>query len=477
MNLSYLRKQLDSKKISAHELLSIYLDRIKNKDNILNSFITVCEDEAIKMSKIAQERIDKNLSSMLTGIPFAAKDNISTLGIKTTCASRILEDYIPVFDATVIAKLKKENAVMLGKNNMDEFGMGSDGTNSYFGFCKNPYDIKKAPGGSSGGGASSVAASLCAFSLGSDTGGSVRQPAAMCGVTGLKPTYGAVSRYGLVAFSSSFDQIGIIANSAIDTGYVFNCIKGFDKNDMTTSKSKTDDCLIGIGKSLKGLKIGICDMFFDEISEDIQKAMEDAIEYYKSCGAEFIKINLPSLCYAVSTYYIISSVEASSNFSRFDGIKYGFRAGFDKSYDDLIKATRIEGFGKEVKKRIMLGNYALSKENIFDCYNKATEMKKQIAWEFKNAFCECDVILTPTSQNTAPLISHNNTSSAQKYMSDFYTVGASIAGLPAISTVCGYDKDNMPIGMSIIADAFCEDKIIAVCHAFEKEFKRQEAIL
>ena len=478
MNLKAMRDALDTGKISAVELTQKYLDKIEKNDKQLNSFITVCNESALNDAKAAQELIDKNQSGAFTGIPLSVKDNICTSGIKTTCASKMLEDFIPVYDATAIEKLKKDKFVMLGKTNMDEFAMGGSSQTSYFGGVKNPYDTTRVTGGSSGGAAASVAAGLCAAALGSDTGGSVRQPASFCGVTGLKPTYGAVSRWGLIAFASSLDQIGVIANSAFDTGYILNGIYGYDFNDATSSK-KSEGCYTSlVGSDISKLKIGIPKEFFGEgVSDDIKKAVLAAADYYKSLGCELVECSLPSLEYAVSAYYLISSAEAASNLSRFDGIKYGYRSGLGEDFNDLIKNSRREGFGDEVKRRIMLGNYALC-SGYYDAYYKnATRIRAKLKEEYADIFKQCDVILTPTAPTTAYKIGQQENDTVKMYLADICTVTVNIAGLPAISTTCGYDKDNMPIGMSLIGRAFDEKTIIAVCDRFEKDFDRKEADL
>lgn len=478
MDLQKLRKSLDEKKIGAVELTKEYLEKINNIDNKINSYITVCPETALDMAKAAQKVIDSGNAGALCGIPLSIKDNICTDGIKTTCASRMLESFVPFYDATVIEKLKKDNFVMLGKTNMDEFAMGGSSQTSYFGGVKNPYDTTRVTGGSSGGAAASVAAGLCAAALGSDTGGSVRQPSAFCGVTGLKPTYGAVSRWGLIAFASSLDQIGVIANSAADTGYVLNDIYGYDENDATSSKKAQGDYLSLVGSDISMLKIGLPKEFFgDGISEDVKNAVLKAADYYKSLGCELVECSLPSLEYAVSAYYLISSAEAASNLSRFDGIKYGFRPGLGEDFNDLIKNSRREGFGDEVKRRIMLGNYALC-SGYYDAYYKnATRIRTQIRKEYADIFEKCDVILTPTAPTTAYKIGQQENDPVKMYLADICTVTVNIAGLPAVSTTCGYDSANMPIGMSIVGRAFDEKTIIAVCDRFEKDFSGKEAVL
>lgn len=478
MALTKLRKMLDSKEISAVELTQQYLDKIEKTDKNINSYITVCKESAISDAKNAQEIIDAGNADAFTGLPISVKDNICTLGVKTTCASHMLEDFIPPYDATAVEKLKSSNIVLLGKTNMDEFAMGGSSQTSYFGGVKNPYDTTRVTGGSSGGAAASVAADLCVASLGSDTGGSVRQPASFCGVTGLKPTYGTVSRWGLIAFASSLDQIGVVAKSAEDTGYMLNGIYGYDSNDATSSKKSTGDYNSLIGSNISKLKIGVPKEFFgDGLNDEVKTAVLNAVEYYKKLGCEIVDVSLPSLEYAVSAYYLISSAEAASNLSRFDGIKFGIRSGLGENFNDLIKNSRREGFGNEVKRRIMLGNYALC-SGYYDAYYKnATRIRTQIKEEYSNIFKQCDVMLTPTAPTTAYKIGELENDPVKMYLADIYTVTVNIAGLPAISTTCGYDSNGMPIGMSLIGKSFDEKIIIAACDRFEKDFERKEVVL
>lgn len=469
---------LDSKEISAVELTEQYLDRIEKSDKEINSYITVCKENALADAKKAQEVIDSGNSGAFTGLPISVKDNICTLGVKTTCASHMLDDFIPPYNATVMEKLKKDNIVMLGKTNMDEFAMGGSSQTSYFGGVKNPYDLTRVTGGSSGGAAASVSADLCAAALGSDTGGSVRQPASFCGVTGLKPTYGTVSRWGLIAFASSLDQIGVIAKSAEDTGYMLEGIYGYYENDATSSKKSEGNYNSLIGSDVNKLKIGVPKEFFgDGLNDEVKTAVLNAVEYYKKLGCEIVDVSLPSLEYAVSAYYLISSAEAASNLSRFDGIKYGLRSGLGEDFNDLIKNSRREGFGQEVKRRIMLGNYALC-SGYYDAYYKnATRIRTQIRNEYADIFSKCDVMLTPTAPTTAYKIGEQENDPVKMYLADIYTVTVNIAGLPAISTTCGYDSKGLPIGMSLIGKAFDEKTIIAVCDRFEKDFERKEIVL
>lgn len=478
MALKKLREMLDSKEISAVELTEQYLDRIENSDKEINSYITVCKENALADAKKAQEVIDSGNSGAFTGLPISVKDNICTLGVKTTCASHMLDDFIPPYNATVMEKLKKDNIVMLGKTNMDEFAMGGSSQTSYFGGVKNPYDLTRVTGGSSGGAAASVSADLCVAALGSDTGGSVRQPASFCGVTGLKPTYGTVSRWGLIAFASSLDQIGVIAKSAEDTGYMLEGIYGYDENDATSSKKSEGNYNSLIGSDVSKLKFCVPKEFFgDGLNDEVKTAVLNAVEYYKKLGCEIVDVSLPSLEYAVSAYYLISSAEAASNLSRFDGIKYGLRSGLGEDFNDLIKNSRREGFGQEVKRRIMLGNYALC-SGYYDAYYKnATRIRTQIRNEYADIFSKCDVMLTPTAPTTAYKIGEQENDPVKMYLADIYTVTVNIAGLPAISTTCGYDSKGLPIGMSLIGKAFDEKTIIAVCDRFEKDFERKEIVL
>lgn len=478
MSLTELRKKLDSKEISVRELTEEYLKRIEEKDKSIRSYITVAEDTARREVDEAQKLIDKGESKPLTGIPLSVKDNICTKGIRTTCASRMLENFKPVYDATVIEKLKEQGAVFLGKTNMDEFAMGGTGRTSYFGGTRNPYDLERVAGGSSSGAAASVSAGLCAAALGSDTGGSVRQPAAFCGVTGLKPTYGAVSRYGLIAFASSLDQIGVVGNSARDAAYVLNAIAGQDERDATSRKLSDWDSMSMLGMDIAGIKIGIPKEFFSEgIADEVKEKVMSVAKFYESKGAKLINTSMPSLDYAVSAYYLISSAEAASNLSRFDGIKFGYRSDKGENYNELIKNTRREGFGQEVKRRILLGNYALS-SGYYDAYYKnALRISSRLKEEYNGIFKSCDVILTPTAPATAQKICQNKEKPATAYLSDICTVSVNIAGLPGISTTCGYDENNMPIGMSIVGRHFDEARIVAVADVFEREFSRREPMI
>ena len=471
LNLSKIRQELDNKRISCHELTKIYLKTIKEYNPKINSYITVCEEFAYRSAKKAQERIDRNESLNMTGIPISVKDNICTKGIKTTAASKMLEDFIPVYNATVIDKLLSEDAIILGKTNLDEFGMGDSNQHSFFGPARNPYNTEYITGGSSGGAASSVAANLAPAALGTDTGGSVRQPAALCGVTGIRPTYGTVSRFGLIAFASSLDQIGVCAKSAHDVGYVLNSIYGIDEKDSTTSKNSTGNYLNLIGKIQKNLKIGISTEFINKITDDdVKKSILSVIDYYKYNGAEIIEVSLPSSKYGIGAYLAISSAEASTNLSKFDGIKYGY-------FDTDINQARTQAFGKEVKKRILLGNYVLSEENFERCFKAAKNIQQKLTNEYSQIFKKCDVLISPTTLSVARKINSPGNTLKPEYSQDIFTVSASLVGLPEITTTCGYNSDNLPVGFSVTGKPYHEAQIIATADMFEKDFKRKEPIL
>ena len=471
-----MREMLDKKEVSAVELADAYFARIKEIDGKLESYITVTEEEAKEASRKAQEIIDRGEASPLTGIPLAIKDNICTEGVKTTCASKMLENFVPPYDATVMEKLNSQGIVMLGKVSMDEFAMGGSTQTSAFKKTKNPYDLSRVPGGSSGGSAAAVGASLCAAALGSDTGGSIRQPASFCGVTGLKPTYGRVSRYGLVAFASSLDQIGPVAKDAHDCAVILNAISGYDYHDGTSAKRDVPDFTAKIGESISGMKIALPKEFYAEgIDSEVRDAVMAAAKWYEGQGAKIVECSMPSLKYAVAAYYLIASAEASSNLSRYDGIKYGHRSDKGDSYNDLICNSRSEGFGDEVKRRILLGNYALSSGYYDAYYGKAMALKQKIREEYDSIFQNCDVILTPTAPTVAYGVNENISDPAKMYQADICTVTVNIASIPAISTTCGYDPKGMPIGMSIIGRQWDEATVIQAADAYEKQFTRVPA--
>ncbi len=471
LKISDMRSMLDKKEVSATELTNAYLERIEKIDAGLESFITVTAENALKSAEKAQAKIDKGEASALTGIPLAIKDNICTDGVKTTCSSKMLENFIPPYNATVMEKLNEQDVIMLGKASMDEFAMGGSTQTSAFKKTKNPYNLGTVPGGSSGGSAAAVSANLCAAALGSDTGGSIRQPASFCGVTGLKPTYGRVSRYGLVAFASSLDQIGPIAKSAEDCGTILNAISGYDYHDGTSAKIDVPNFNAKIGTDVSGMKIALPKEFFaDPINSEVKDAVMKAADFYKNAGAELVECSMPSLKYAVAAYYLIACAEASSNLSRYDGIKFGHRSEVGESFNEIIANSRNEGFGDEVKRRILLGNYALSSGFYDAYYGKAMALKQKIREEYNAIFDKCDVILTPTAPNVAYGLNDKSNDPAKMYLEDICTVPVNIASLPAISTTCGYDKNGMPIGMSIVGKMWDEATILQVADNFEKNF-------
>lgn len=472
MTIESLRSMLDQKEISAPELTEGYLARIQKYDDTIKSYITITSERAMADAKAAQKKIDAGNAGLLCGIPLAIKDNICTDGIRTTCASKMLEDFIPPYNATVMEKLIAQNIVMLGKTSMDEFAMGGSTQTSAFAKTRNPFQTECVPGGSSGGSAACVSASLAAAALGSDTGGSIRQPAAFCGVTGLKPTYGRVSRYGLVAFASSLDQIGPIAKNAKDCAWILGAIAGYDPHDGTVAKRAVDDYTAKIGKDIKGMKIATPKEFYaDGIDAEVREAVMNAAKTYEAMGAELVECSMPSLKYAVAAYYLIASAEASSNLSRYDGIKYGHRSKVGDTFNELICNSRGEGFGDEVKRRILLGNYALSSGYYDAYYGKALALKQRIAAEYADIFKTCDVILTPTTPSVAYPINENISDPVKMYQADICTVTVNIASLPAISTTCGYNSNGMPIGMSIVGKQFDEATILQAADAFERQFQ------
>ncbi len=465
-----LHNLLKSKEITSKEVTETFLNKINELNKEINSYITVCEDVAIQQAEEADKKISSGDFTELTGIPLGIKDLICTKGIKTTCGSKMLYNYVPTYNATVYEKLLKHSIVTLGKNNMDEFAMGSSNETSYFGPVKNPHDTSKVPGGSSGGSAAAVASNQCAASLGSDTGGSIRQPASFCGVVGLKPTYGRVSRYGLVAFASSLDQIGPITKNVEDAAILLKAISGFDNRDSTSVNIDVPDYLSNIKKEcLKGLKVGVPKEYFIEgINEEVKNCVENNLKELEKNGAEIIEISLPHTEYAVAVYYIIAPAEASSNLARFDGVKYGFRA---ESYEDLMdmyKKTRAEGFGDEVKRRIMLGTYALSSGYYDAYYLKASKVRNLIKQDFVNAFKKVDVIICPVTPTTAFKIGEKVDNPLEMYLNDIFTIPLNLAGTCGISIPIGKDSMNMPIGMQIIGNFFEEQKILNVAYNIEK---------
>ena len=464
-----LSSMLENKKISSVELTEAVFDRIDKVEDKVNAYVTLNKENALKTAAETDEkRANGEKLSPLAGIPVGIKDNISTKGLNTTCSSKMLEKYKPPFNATVVEKLNDAGVVVTGKLNMDEFAMGSSTENSYFGPTKNPHDLDRIPGGSSGGSAAAVAAGEAIVSLGSDTGGSIRQPAAYCGVVGLKPTYGAVSRYGLVAFASSLDQIGPLGKSVKDVAMVQSVINCHDKMDATSAYRDYTDLSANLTSDVKGLRIGLPKEYFGEgIDAEVKVSIMNAVKELEKQGATVKEIELPSTDYALSAYYIISSAEASSNLARFDGVRYGYRT---ENYDNLIdmyEKTRSEGFGDEVKRRIMLGTFVLSSGFYDAYYGKAKLLQRRIQAEFNNAFVDVDVIAAPTVPTTAFKIGENVGDPLKMYATDICTVTVNIAGLPAISVPCGMDSKNLPVGLQLIGNKFTEQTLLNTAYAYE----------
>ena len=465
-----LQDKLKSKEITVTDITKAYIKNIEEKEKDIGAFVTTLEDEAIKKSEEIQEKIEKgeNLGN-LAGIPIGIKDNICTKGIKTTCSSKMLENFVSPYDATVMEKINNENMINLGKLNMDEFAMGGSTEYSYFHKTKNPWNLNKVPGGSSGGSAAAVAANMVPWALGSDTGGSIRQPASFCGVVGLKPTYGLVSRYGLVAFASSLDQIGPITKDVKDCAMLLNIIAGHDERDSTSANTEKIDYVKALKNDVKGLKIGVPKEFFGEgINEEVKEKLNEAIEKYKELGAEVEECSLDIAKYSLAAYYIIACAEASSNLGRFDGIRYTYRTKEYKNLKELYKKTRSEGFGSEVKRRIILGTYVLSSGYYDAYYKKAQKVRTLVMNEFKKAFEKYDILLTPTSPTVAFDIGSKSNNPLEMYLADICTVSVNIAGLPGISIPCGQDKEGMPIGMQLIGKRFDESTILNAAYTFEQ---------
>jgi aspartyl-tRNA(Asn)/glutamyl-tRNA(Gln) amidotransferase subunit A len=470
LTLYGVSEKIRKKEISVVDVTKACIARIAETEGKIESFITVCEEDALINADRIQKKIDagENLSP-LTGIPMALKDNICTKGIRTTCASKMLFNFIPPYDATVSKKLKSHDAILLGKVNLDEFAMGGSTENSYFKKTKNPWDLTRVPGGSSGGSCSSVSSGQAFFSLGSDTGGSVRQPASLCGVVGLKPTYGLVSRFGLIAFASSLDQIGPITKDVRDCSIVLNHIAGHDPKDSTSSPRSIPDYTQFLKENIRGLKIGVpMEYLGDGIDHEVKEAILKSCQTFRSLGAFCEEFHLPITEYAIPSYYLVSSAEASSNLARYDGIKYGFRSQKFDDITDLYNQTRSEGFGAEVKRRIMLGTYALSSGYYDAYYNKALKARTLIKESFDKAFEKFDIILGPTSPSTAFRLGEKTTDPLQMYLMDIYTVSVNIAGLPAISIPCGFDASNLPIGLQLIGKPFDEGTLLQTAYAYEQ---------
>ena len=468
-----LKEKLDKKEITISEINKAYVERIKEKEPEVNAFVTVLAEDALKKAQEVEEKVNNGeIKTPLAGIPIGIKDNICTKGVKTTCSSKMLENFTSPYDATVMEKINSENLITLGKLNMDEFAMGASTEYSAFKKTCNPWDLNKVPGGSSGGSAAAVAAGLVPWALGSDTGGSVRQPASFCGVVGLKPTYGLISRYGLVAFASSLDQIGPITKDVKDSAMLLNIIAGHDEKDTTSLNVEKKDYTKALKNDVKGLRIGIPKEYFGEgINKEVKEALEKAVEEYKAMGAIVEECSIPIAEYALATYYIIACAEASSNLGRFDGIRYGYRTSNFKNLRDIFINSRTEGFGKEVKRRIILGTYVLSSGYYDAYYKKAQQVRTLVKKEFDKAFEKYDILITPTAPTVAFDIGQRSNNPLEMYLADICTVSINIAGLPGISIPCGVDSKEMPIGMQIVGKHFAEETILNAAYTYEQRVK------
>ena len=470
LNLS-LQQQGDAlraKKISSVELTRLYLDRIATHNPVLNAYVTVDAAKSLVQAQAADVRFAAGTADPLTGIPIAQKDIFCAQGWRTTCGSKMLDNFISPYDAHVISLFNGAGAVNLGKTNMDEFAMGSSNETSYFGPVRNPWDIKAVPGGSSGGAASAVAARLCAAATGTDTGGSIRQPAALCGITGIKPTYGTVSRYGMIAFASSLDQAGPMARSAEDCALMLNVMSGHDPRDSTSLVRDKEDYTRDLNKPLTGLRIGLPREFFAAgLSQDVAACVQAAVAEYQKLGATVVDISLPNAKLAVPVYYVLAPAEASSNLSRFDGVRYGYRAPDYTDLTDMYEKTRAQGFGEEVKRRIMIGTYVLSHGYYDAYYLQAQKIRRLIAQDFVEAFKQCDVIMGPTSPSTAFNLGEKGDDPVQMYLSDIDTIAVNLAGLPGMSIPCGTGANGLPVGLQIIGDYFKEAQMLGVAHQYQ----------
>ncbi|RLA07908.1 MAG: Asp-tRNA(Asn)/Glu-tRNA(Gln) amidotransferase GatCAB subunit A [Gammaproteobacteria bacterium] len=466
-SIKELHKLLTDKKISAVELAQHFIDRALKHNPSLNCYINILSDEAKQQAKIADDKIFKKEGSLLTGIPFALKDIFCTSDMLTTCGSKMLSDFIPPYDATAYKNLKSSDMVLLGKTNMDEFAMGSSNENSFFGCVQNPWDLDCVPGGSSGGSAVAVAGGLSPVAIGTDTGGSIRQPASFCGITGIKPTYGRVSRYGMIAFASSLDQGGVMAKSAEDCAYVLQSLSGYDKKDSTSMPEDVPSYTESLNNSIKGKKIGLPTEYFANLDDDLKQIITTQIKEFEKLGAIIVDISLPHTDLSVPAYYVISSAECSSNLARYDGVRYGYSAKNPKNLEDLYLKTRTEGFGDEVKRRILIGTYTLSAGYYDAYYIKAQKIRHLIADDFNQAFAQVDILLTPTTPTTA-FKKGDKQNPLEMYLSDIYTVAVNLSGLPAISIPAGFHQ-KMPVGMQLISPAFCEHRLLNFAHMYQAQ--------
>jgi aspartyl-tRNA(Asn)/glutamyl-tRNA(Gln) amidotransferase subunit A len=469
LSVSEASQLLKTREVSAPDIIHAVFQRIDAVEHRVRAYVSLIPERALKMAEQAQREINADIpGKMLLGIPIAVKDNMCTKGIPTTCSSRILSNFIPPYESTATSRLAEHGYVLIGKTNMDEFAMGSSTENSGFHVTGNPWNLERIPGGSSGGSAAAVAADECLAALGSDTGGSIRQPAALCGVVGMKPTYGRVSRFGLVAFASSLDQIGTLTKNVYDSAILLNIISGHDPCDSTSAPLPAPDFSKVMTKDIKGLKLGIPKEYFVEgMDKEIESAVYAAIKDMEGLGAIPVEVSLPHTEYAIAAYYILATSEASSNLARYDGVKYGIRAE-GKDLIDMYRKTRAEGFGSEVKRRIMLGTYALSSGYYEAYYKKAQQVRTLIKHDFEEVFKQADLLITPTTPTAAFAVGEKTADPLQMYLSDIYTISVNLAGLPAISVPCGFTSDNLPIGLQCIGKHFDEETILTVAHAYEQ---------
>jgi aspartyl-tRNA(Asn)/glutamyl-tRNA(Gln) amidotransferase subunit A len=466
--VSQLAAGLRARKFSSVELTEAFLGRIERYQADLNAFISVTRQQALAAARAADEALSANAAGALLGVPIAHKDLFCTRGVRTTCGSHMLENFVSPYDATVVAKLRSAGAVMLGKTNMDEFAMGSSNETSYFGPVRNPWNPALVPGGSSGGSAAAVAARLAPAATATDTGGSIRQPAALCGITGLKPTYGRVSRYGMVAFASSLDQGGVLATTAADAALLLREMAGFDANDSTSVDVPVPDYVAGLDAPLSGLRIGLLKEFFDQGLEAAnEQRVREALKVYESLGARFVDVSLPHLPLSVPVYYVVAPAECSSNLARFDGVRFGHRCENPRDLNDLYRRSRAEGFGAEVKRRIMTGTYVLSAGYYDAYYLKAQRVRSLINDDFARAFQSVDVLMGPTTPTPAFAIGAKTEDPITMYLNDIYTIGANLAGLPGISVPCGFVRD-LPVGLQIVGPHFSEARVLNAAHAYQR---------
>jgi aspartyl-tRNA(Asn)/glutamyl-tRNA(Gln) amidotransferase subunit A len=481
LTLAKAHEMLKAKEISSVELTQCVLDRIAAVEAEISAFITITGDEALAAAKKADRAIAQGRLSALTGIPLGIKDVLCTRGVRTTCGSRMLENFVPPYDAHVMGRLNEQQAVMVGKLNMDEFAMGSTNEHSAFHVTKNPWDLSRIPGGSSGGSAAAVAAGMCLATLGSDTGGSIRQPASHCGIVGLKPTYGRVSRFGLVAFASSLDQIGPLTKTVADSALLLQAIAGYDPNDSTSVQDPVPDYQAALNSDIKGLKVGIPEAYFTMagLDDEVRAAVQNAIDTLRALGAETVEVELPHTEYGVAAYYLIAPSEASSNLARYDGVKYGLRDDGHTDLMEMYRHTRSKGFGAEVQRRILLGTYALSAGYYDAYYGKASQIRTLITNDFKAAFDKCDVIASPVAPTPATEIGAHADDPLAMYLSDVFTLSVNLAGIPGISVPCGHSKNGLPIGLQLLGDHFQEAMLLKAAHNFEQatEFHKVRPVL